>query len=301
MSEPGEIVEERSTGRPTFGPADVLNAERLTDPCGHCHPCKLVADQGTTTCVNQSHAFDYWNGLDNTDIAMELQSQCASDLVTGIIRHCLGKTTTPQLNAQIELGAWVAEERRRWMTGKRDFRLEEMTRAFSLFDMIFFRGLITASDRVTLLHENVYARQGTAVAYIETPGRQFPGFAVKLTMKRFRPENDSDCRNGHALQQYLSFLLHEMTHAVLDLFLCICRPCKCLKNVMRTTGLTGHGPSYCRLRQAIEIRANQTMRTWFIAPWVVTKPSGIDHERRREHEENNRLIASGELEGALNL
>ena len=49
-----------------------------------------------------------------------------------------------------------------------------------------------------------------------------------------------------SLIKILSALLHEMAHAVLRIYTCLCR-CR-----GRTLGVTGHGPSWVKLVEAIE-------------------------------------------------
>ena len=58
----------------------------------------------------------------------------------------------------------------------------------------------------------------------------------------------------------LGTLLHEMAHAFVDLKGCSCPTCVCPANVPNTCGVSGHGPSWVKLCEAIEAEANRSLR-----------------------------------------
>ena len=58
-----------------------------------------------------------------------------------------------------------------------------------------------------------------------------------------------------SVQEILGTLMHEMCHAIFA-FKCGCYRCRCPLNQMYSEGLSGHGPSWDKLRRSIEKTAN---------------------------------------------
>lgn len=58
-----------------------------------------------------------------------------------------------------------------------------------------------------------------------------------------------------SLLEFICTLMHEMCHALL-MFACECSVCMCALNKIKGSGLTGHGPSWRRIREAVEATAN---------------------------------------------
>ncbi|KAI1155480.1 hypothetical protein F4825DRAFT_407031 [Nemania diffusa] len=57
---------------------------------------------------------------------------------------------------------------------------------------------------------------------------------------------------------YIRVLLHEMVHAYLSLYMCHCLQCHC--DMVNTSGVTGHGPSFLMMMDSID----DTLKTWDI-------------------------------------
>lgn len=58
----------------------------------------------------------------------------------------------------------------------------------------------------------------------------------------------------HGTQATIGLLLHEMVHAMLEVFSCRCN-CRA-----STSGLTGHGPFFLKLAQTMEYEMNRPWR-----------------------------------------
>ena len=54
-------------------------------------------------------------------------------------------------------------------------------------------------------------------------------------------------------------LLHEMCHALFQ-FACRCFHCRCKLNIMSEEGLTAYGPSWQRIRNAVEVTVTRHLR-----------------------------------------
>ena len=65
-----------------------------------------------------------------------------------------------------------------------------------------------------------------------------------------------------SVQDILSTLMHEMCHAIFA-FKCNCDCCRCPLNRLNGVGLSGHGPSWGKLRRSIEKTANTHLNGLF--------------------------------------
>lgn len=65
---------------------------------------------------------------------------------------------------------------------------------------------------------------------------------------------------GETAQRILGALLHGMAHALLICYGCACNSCVCQVTRSRTVGLTGHGPVWVTLCEAVEAEADKVLR-----------------------------------------
>ena len=87
-----------------------------------------------------------------------------------------------------------------------------------------------------------------------------------------------------SVQQLLSTLIHEMAHAVFRLFECRCVQCSRQIHIERGRGLTGHGPEWRKLVEAMEMELNRFFpgfsEIWTVNGWRVGDPSFQEEESR---------------------
>ena len=83
------------------------------------------------------------------------------------------------------------------------------------------------------------------------------------------------------VQDILCTLIHEMCHAIFA-FKCKCVSCCCTLNMINGEGLDGHGPSWEKLRRAIEETANQHLKG-FYEPIALCYPSEpqVESEKKK--------------------
>lgn len=86
------------------------------------------------------------------------------------------------------------------------------------------------------------------------------------------------------VQEVLGTLMHEMCHAIFA-FKCDCSSCRrCLLNKINGEGLTGHGPSWKKVRQSIENTANKHLRGF-------SEPIRLSYSHEPDTEEEEKKIA----------
>lgn len=86
---------------------------------------------------------------------------------------------------------------------------------------------------------------------------------------------------GQTAQHILGALLHGMAHAFILCYGCRCNSCSCQVSRSRTLGLTGHGPVWARLCQAIEAEADKVFQG-LPGPWDLDcREDGVSLERER--------------------
>lgn len=120
--------------------------------------------------------------------------------------------------------------------------------------------------------------------YFCTPGRELSRF-VTAQWTNYNPASASACQtkwsttttdNKHIIRiqrpnpsqpftaqsarTIINTLLHEMAHAFLIRFACSCNSCSCEVTRCGTLGLTGHGPLWVRLCEAIEEEAERSFK-----------------------------------------
>ena len=82
-----------------------------------------------------------------------------------------------------------------------------------------------------------------------------------------------------SVQEILGTLMHEMCHAIFA-FKCGCYRCRCPLNKMNGEGLSGHGPSWDKLRRSIEKTANQHLLRY--EPIQLCYDVGTESEEERQ-------------------
>ncbi|KAK1482299.1 hypothetical protein CABS01_13997 [Colletotrichum abscissum] len=79
---------------------------------------------------------------------------------------------------------------------------------------------------------------------------------IRLFSKIRYDENLTNRVNRISFEKNVASLIHEMVHAYLQMF--VCRSPQCNRNLLNTTGLTGHGPTFMKMFGLIM----ETVRTW---------------------------------------
>ena len=92
---------------------------------------------------------------------------------------------------------------------------------------------------------------------------------VRPTVKKPKTVQDAICT-----------MMHEMCHAIFE-FRCNCFRCRCLLNQMNGEGLDGHGPSWEKLRRAVEKTANLHLKG-FSEPIILCYPNEPQVERENK-------------------
>ncbi|KAI1131252.1 hypothetical protein F5Y10DRAFT_80342 [Nemania abortiva] len=135
-----------------------------------------------------------------------------------------------------------------------------------LFDDFFFFGAMLHNGRPRI-HSWLWEKEDRHLqrfASIFTEVGRPLGFMRSQHIRGYGPVSEihiagrSFFPSNRPLRFYLATLIHEMAHAYLSLYVCNCVDCECDK--LNTTGLTGHGPSFIMLMDAI----NFTMHEWDI-------------------------------------
>lgn len=120
---------------------------------------------------------------------------------------------------------------------------------FSLFDDYFFQG---------------WTKHRTTVAWVEyRPELNFLGAEVcdgtraVILLMRLQPQR---AWTRQSIVSLLGTLLHEMAHAFVELKGCYCSTCQCREMIPNTWGVSGHGPVWVKLCEAMEAEANRSLR-----------------------------------------
>lgn len=106
------------------------------------------------------------------------------------------------------------------------------------------------------------------------------GPSMRIRMVRPSPDIPRSVHN------VLCVLIHEMCHALLFMS-CECCVCDCELNMMNGWGITGHGPSWQRVRAVAEETANLHLKG-LSEPFLVSLPS--EPEIRTENEARTKLL-----------
>lgn len=122
---------------------------------------------------------------------------------------------------------------------------------------------------------------------VNSPGDNLPRASIKV----MKPDPTKPW-TGETLLQLLGTLLHEMGHAFLMCCSCNCADCRCPVTSSRTIGLTGHGPSWVKLCQAVEAEATGKLRglpgRWDLGcrqqhgPWLERERRALEAFEKRD-------------------
>ncbi|KAI1202932.1 hypothetical protein F5X97DRAFT_343970 [Nemania serpens] len=162
------------------------------------------------------------------------------------------------------------EARRQIKLRYRAFRLKntcepsDIKQFVKLFDQFFFFGSMTSGARARIA-TYVWERDSPMLSshargFLE-PGAPY-GFTRERHIKGYGPfcevhiAGQSFYDSHKPLSFFLETLIHEMVHAYLNLRICHCA--RCSTNVLNTTGITGHGPTFLMVLDCI----HQTMASW---------------------------------------
>lgn len=119
---------------------------------------------------------------------------------------------------------------------------------FLLFDDYFFQGRTKYNTTVEWAeyHPNFPILGWTSV----------PDAQATIYITRLHPER---VWTRQSVKGLLSTLLHEMAHAFVMLKWCNCSTCRCPANICGTRGVSGHGPSWVKLCEAMEAEASRSL------------------------------------------
>lgn len=124
-----------------------------------------------------------------------------------------------------------------------------------LFDDYFFLGAL---------------RPYTDVELVDDTQENFDWAGISATRERKKPSeppheeirlkpSSSQLWNRAGTQRFLETLLHEMTHAFLEIYSSPVEILGCNRKIAETTGLTGHGPCWVKVAAAIAAEADRSL------------------------------------------
>ncbi|KAG8533351.1 uncharacterized protein KY384_002134 [Bacidia gigantensis] len=271
------------------------SGEKLDEPCTNCVQCRLHGDQVHFKCPNEVPGRRSWGALEDGDESVLSTKQPVSDLVTNITALCFEKHTRRQHIFGRRLYQRLLFEQSQWEHGKPRLSTKDLHDFFVLFDKTFFRGLLTNSQRVNLEVVTEDAGEGEWLGHTVVSDKLSSNTQATIRVRKLRRK---DFNPRHILQCLLETLLHEMVHAVLELFACCCRVCFCKRNLLATVGLRGHGPTWIRLGKALQDTLNRNLPNVMFFPWTIyCAPS----ELALELDLKRRIEETGECEGKLDL
>ena len=100
---------------------------------------------------------------------------------------------------------------------------------------------------------------------------------------------------GETAQRILGALLHGMAHALLVCYGCGCNDCRCPVTRSRTVGMTGHGPVWVRLCEAMEAEAERVLHG-LPGRWDLDCRERDERERRARKQFEKNPLARLELQ-----
>lgn len=132
-----------------------------------------------------------------------------------------------------------------------EFDLKDM---FFVLDDFLFLGALRDSCKVEWVDECMTGWTHHSIGWFETA--EVTNRGPTLWIRLVRPT----VAKKLTVQGILGTLMHEMCHAILA-FRCFCYRCRCPLNRMNSAGLSGHGPSWDKLRRPVEKTANRHLLT----------------------------------------
>lgn len=126
-----------------------------------------------------------------------------------------------------------------------------------MYDGYFFCGALRG--RVDVVWVNTCPKEGQKGYTVDAPG---PRHRAKICMKR--PGAGHTTWTPLLVKESLETLLHEMIHALFNVYECRCATCTTVENQASNTGVqgSGHGPNWRELGQAVEEEANKMFGTF---------------------------------------
>lgn len=143
---------------------------------------------------------------------------------------------------------------------------------FRLFDDYFFQG---RTKHNTTVGWTEY------LPYGEILGRTIvDGTRAVISITRLHPQ---EVWTGESVIFLLSTLLHEMAHSFVKLEGCRCPTCLCPMTIPNTRGLSGHGPVWVKLCEAMEAEATRSLQGLYGTWDLDCKEHGLSlrNERRK--------------------
>lgn len=155
----------------------------------------------------------------------------------------------------------------------------DLQAVYRVLDDFFFLRALQDSCLVEWVDELLYVSGQPKIGWVVLD-HNIRGPSMRIRMVRPSPEIPRSVHN------VLCVLMHEMCHALLYLA-CECGVCACDLNMMNGWGITGHGPSWQRLRTVVEETANFHLKG-FSEPFSFC--SRTDFEVRGEAKARRRLL-----------
>lgn len=200
------------------------------------------------------------------NFSLEIQGYAQDALDEGLRSYLqdslTGNLRLIQSRAYEDWKSWLAD-----LGTERLLQRGDVQRVFSIFDGYFFAGCLST-------HTDVFwtvRRKELGLSRLLGSCAIIDGRAQILLSKSHRGMR---CRSR--IQEVLATLLHEMFHAFLGLFGCLCK--SCYKKVASTIGLSGHGPAWVFAAVLVERHADEFFRVADL-PFDIGLEEGLKRER----------------------
>ncbi|MCJ1458676.1 hypothetical protein MMC28_009050 [Mycoblastus sanguinarius] len=186
----------------------------------------------------------------------------------------ISKLFTPQSSIatsiyKVQTGAlrrwdkWMSLRNLRFMMSIRYFRLESI---FQIFDDYLFRRALRSHVRFAWVGGDPFELGYYGRSGIDSDLK----YPTKVLIEIVAPAADKNWDES-TVQNLLATCLHELAHAVFELFECKCVRCQCHDHRRVGSGFTGHGPQWKKLAEAIEVELRRSFsgfeREWVIPGW----------------------------------
>jgi hypothetical protein len=137
------------------------------------------------------------------------------------------------------------------------------------FNDLFFGGVLRGFCKIRFVDSTAMGSKCTGLC---RSGRSFEHrFEIDIMISNRRQHSSFQAQDQPSkLRYYLSVLLHEMVHAVLDLYCCYtCRPC--ITRSKDEVGISGHSTSWQKLAVSIENVLNECLNSKGAKPFDLNR------------------------------
>ena len=185
----------------------------------------------------------------------------SDDLVEGIVELY---THTP--NAICDIQAQAAQPLWTWFNcyeGIDTTTLTDLEQRLNLLDDYFFCGILKRWIAIRWVDEFPGNLRHNGQVYRDPQDETLHIIEIRIPQE----VQVTGVVSFRRFQRLVGTLLHEMTHAAFDIYMCRCCSCSCLINMVDSYGIEGHGPSFRDLGRGIEDKMNNLFRSdrlWYL-------------------------------------